>query len=158
MKTSKHRNNRNGRPNLATDLFIVLVALVVGAVAGQDFLPDRYRDVPDIATYTVAVFVIWRQSTICIRLARTVEQREKLFSMRFWVGFTVISLLLRVGDVYRPTGQHAVRFATEFGLLMAFLATLRLVECLLTSNTHSLGVSIPDTYLVKKIKRREQPW
>ena len=157
MKTSKNSNSHNGRPNLATVLFIVLVALVVGAVAGQDFLPDRYRDLPDIVTYTVAVFVIWRQSTICIRLVRTVEQREKLVSVRLWVGIIVISLLLRVGDVYRPTGQHAVRFATEFGLLMAFLETLRLVECLLTSNTHSMGVSIPDSCLVKTIKRREQP-
>ncbi len=116
-------------------VLIILAALVIGLIFGQDYLPDPYYALTHLATYGLAVVVVWRQLGACRRLAGTAERRSKLFSVGFWLVCAVVGLLSRVNEIYHSTDQHAVRLATDISLLLALWSALVFVEQLLKSAT-----------------------
>lgn len=128
-------DKRSGRRVTAITILIILALLIVGIVVGEQYLSPPYYAIAHLIAYAIGIVVVWRKSTICIRLVPAGELHAKLFSVRFWIGLTAIGVLIRGGEVYRSTDRHFIMLATNLGLLLALSSALQLVERLLKAGT-----------------------
>jgi hypothetical protein len=112
---------------LGLTILLVLVAVVVGVSS----LGTPYKAIVDVASYVTFVALVAIRLRTCLRLAKDSEYSGKLKAVAFFLVLGMITVVVRLRDIFRTEDRDYVRLATSIAVLLALNFSLAIVEDLL---------------------------